>query len=251
MRHLNGVYTQKYNRQHECDGPLFKGRYKSILVHDDSHLLQLVRYVHKNPVKAGIVEDIKDYEFSSYKGYLSYAKKWDWLHKDHILSMISSKQKNKLRAFIEFMNEEESEEVRKLFSLKKLPSIFGPESFITDIKEKYYLKKKHPEIPESKNLSPASDAIISAVCEHYNVSFNDLLITRRGTFNAPRSIAVYLLRILRGEKLDRIGELFKIENYSTVSSIIRRVKQLKGDDRRLNKQIKEIHIKIRKTQRQT
>ena len=82
MRHLNSVYTQRYNRKHGLDGQLFRGRYKSILVCNDSHLLQLVRYIHKNPVKAGLVKDITDYEWSSYKGYLSYAKKWNWLHKD-------------------------------------------------------------------------------------------------------------------------------------------------------------------------
>ncbi len=40
MRHLNGVYTQKYNVSHSCDGALFRGRYKSILVDADTYLLQ-------------------------------------------------------------------------------------------------------------------------------------------------------------------------------------------------------------------
>ena len=88
MRHLNSVYTQRYNRRHGFDGQLFRGRYKSILVCNDSHLLQLVRYIHKNPVKAGMVKDMPDYVWSSYKGYLSYAKKWKWLYKDYIFSMI-------------------------------------------------------------------------------------------------------------------------------------------------------------------
>jgi len=47
MRHLNSVYTQRYNRRHGLDGQLFRERYKSILVCNDSHLLQLVRYIHK------------------------------------------------------------------------------------------------------------------------------------------------------------------------------------------------------------
>jgi putative transposase len=57
MRHLNGVYTQRFNRRHKLDGPLFRGRYKSIVVGADHYLLQLVRYIHKNPVKAGLVEN--------------------------------------------------------------------------------------------------------------------------------------------------------------------------------------------------
>ncbi len=45
MRHLNGVYTQRYNSRHKCDGRLFRGRYKSILIDAPSYLLQAVRYI--------------------------------------------------------------------------------------------------------------------------------------------------------------------------------------------------------------
>ena len=244
MRHLNSVYTQRYNRRHGFDGPLFRGRFKSILVCNDSHLLQLVRYIHKNPVKAGMVKDTQDYEWSSYKGYLSYAKKWKWLHKDYIFSMITTEKRGRLKPFIEFMHKDNSKEVTRLFSLKKLPSFFGPESFITGIKEKYYFKKKSYEIPESKSLAPASDTIISAVCENYGVSFNELLITRRGIFNEPRNIAVYLLRQIRGENLNNIGEMFNIKAYSTVSGIIRRISKLIKYNRKIKNQIGEIQDSI-------
>lgn len=248
MRHLNSVYTQRYNRRHRFDGQLFRGRYKSILVCNDSHLLQLVRYIHKNPVKAGMVKDIPDYEWSSYKGYLSYAKKWNWLHKDYIFSMITPKKQGRLKPFIEFMQKEDSEEVIKLFSLKKLPSFFGPESFITEMKEKYYFKKKSYEVPESKSLAPASDSIISSVCENYGVTFSELMVTRRGIFNEPRNIAVYLLRQIRGESLINIGKLFNIKAYSTVSSILRRVSKLKKYDRKIKSRIEKIQDSIIKGQ---
>ena len=60
MRHINGIYTQKYNKRHNLDGQLFRGRYKAILVSEDSYLLQLVRYIHKNPIKAGPVDNLED-----------------------------------------------------------------------------------------------------------------------------------------------------------------------------------------------
>jgi REP element-mobilizing transposase RayT len=47
MRHVNGVFTQRYNIQHKCDGTLFRGRYKSILVEEESYLLKLFRYIHR------------------------------------------------------------------------------------------------------------------------------------------------------------------------------------------------------------
>jgi REP element-mobilizing transposase RayT len=55
MRHLNGVYTQAFNRRHERVGHLFQGRFKAILVEKESHLLELLRYVVLNPVRAGLV----------------------------------------------------------------------------------------------------------------------------------------------------------------------------------------------------
>ena len=58
MRHIDGVYTQRFNRRHECDGQLFRGRFKSILTEADKYLLQLVRYIHRNPLKAGFTDGL-------------------------------------------------------------------------------------------------------------------------------------------------------------------------------------------------
>ncbi len=79
MRHINGVYTQRFNRAHGCDGHLFRGRYKSILVDADSYLLELVRYIHRNPLDAGLVDRLDSYAWRSHKVYLSDGKKWNWL----------------------------------------------------------------------------------------------------------------------------------------------------------------------------
>ena len=95
MRHLNGVYTQRFNQTHQCDGQLFRGRYKSILLDADSYLLELVRYIHRNPLEAGLVEEVNKYPWSSHKGYLSDSKKWNWLHKDFILSFFFQRIKPK------------------------------------------------------------------------------------------------------------------------------------------------------------
>ena len=75
MRHVNGVYTQRFNRRNEKEGQLFRGRYKAVLVDDDIYLLEVLRYIHRNPLKAGIVKSLEDYPWSSHKGYLSNAKK--------------------------------------------------------------------------------------------------------------------------------------------------------------------------------
>lgn len=68
MRHLNGVYTQRFNLKHDLDGQLFRGRYKSVLVEEDSHLLELLLYIHRNPLEAGIVADLDAYIWGSHCG---------------------------------------------------------------------------------------------------------------------------------------------------------------------------------------
>ncbi len=70
MRHLNGVYTQRYNSVHGYDGQSFRGRFKSILVEKDKYLLEIVRYIHRNPLRAGMVGRLEDYKWFSHGDYL-------------------------------------------------------------------------------------------------------------------------------------------------------------------------------------
>ena len=75
MRHLNGVYTQRFNRSVKTDGPLFRGRYKAILVDADNYLLQVSRYIHRNPVEAGQPQWMQDLLWTSYPVYVGKRKK--------------------------------------------------------------------------------------------------------------------------------------------------------------------------------
>jgi len=75
MRHINAVYTQRFNRIHGFDGQVFRGRSKSIVVARDSYLLQPVRYLHRNPLRAGVTDHLDEYPWTSHNGYVSSAKK--------------------------------------------------------------------------------------------------------------------------------------------------------------------------------
>ena len=71
MHFINTAYTTYYNIKRQRCGHLFQGRYKSILVDADTYFLELTRYIHLNPVKAKIATTPLEYQWSSYKGYLS------------------------------------------------------------------------------------------------------------------------------------------------------------------------------------
>ena len=215
MRHINGVYTKRFNRKHRCDGPLFRGRYKSILVNGDNYLLQLVRYIHRNPVKAGIASKPDDYSWSSHKGYLSVAKKWKWLHKEFIFSMLTKNRKEWVKQYRRFVAIENDEEIAGVLERKKWPSVFGPETFIDWLKGKYYALKADQEVPQAKDLAPEVDSIIDAVCNTYNVGRDELYRSIRGQFNEPRNVAIFLTRKLRRDSLKEVGRQFQMGNKGT------------------------------------
>jgi len=79
MRHLNGVYTQDFNRRHCKVGHLFQGRFKAILVDRDAYLLEVCRYVELNPVRANMVSTAGEWDWSSYRAHVGLADAPDWL----------------------------------------------------------------------------------------------------------------------------------------------------------------------------
>ena len=244
MRHINGVYTQRYNKSHKLDGQLFRGRYKAINVSEDSYLLQLIRYIHRNPVRAGIVEKVEDNVWSSHKGYLTGNKKWDWLHKEFILSMLSQVPEERIKRYREFMKEEEDERFLKMYNMKKLPSIIGDSQFVDKIKTGFFKKKRHIEVPESKHLAPDIEIIKQSICGYYGIHETELYNSKRAVFNEPRSMGMYLSRQIRGESLKNIGEQFRVSNYSTVSSVIERFKMRIQSDSGLIKKLKQVKVSI-------
>ena len=79
MRHINGVYTQAFNRRHNNVGHLFQGRFKAILVDRDAYLLEVCRYVDLNPVRARMVRKPGAWAWSSYRAHVGRAIAPDWL----------------------------------------------------------------------------------------------------------------------------------------------------------------------------
>lgn len=248
MRHINGVYTQRYNRRHGCDGQLLRGRYKSILVSADSYLLQLVRYIHRNPVKAGIAASPDDYPWSSHRGYLSTSRKWDWLYKEFIFSMLSKNRPEWVKRYRVFVGIEADEAVSDIIEGKKWPAVLGDQDFTEWVKERFYGSKFHKEIAQAKELAPEADRIISAVCEFYGVKTEDIYKVKRGEFNEPRNVSIFLIRKLRRETLKDIGDRFQMEKDSSVSSVIERLKKRMQTDRKLKERIEKLDCVMNKSQ---
>ena len=115
MHYLQFRFSKEYNKIIVSDGPIFRSRYKSILIKNDVYLTQVCRYIHLNPVEAKISAGI-DYRWSSYRHYLNPSRKPYWLHTDMLTDMISNN--NKL-SFIDFHKENNSEILKKFYKLNE------------------------------------------------------------------------------------------------------------------------------------
>lgn len=129
MPHIDGVYTQRFNRRHGHDGSLFRNRYKALLIEVDPYLLQLVRYIHSNPLKAGLKETLNNYQWSNHLRYLSESSKWKWLYKAPVLEMLAASSSAIMEDYHEFVLQEDSKELKQFFSWERWPVFLGSEKF--------------------------------------------------------------------------------------------------------------------------
>lgn len=102
MQTLQQRYTQYFNAKYKKIGHIFQGRFKSIICQRDGYLLELVRYLHLNPVRAKIVADPGDYPWTSHKGYLD-AKSPPWLDQDAILRQFSTSREQARKRYKDFL----------------------------------------------------------------------------------------------------------------------------------------------------
>ncbi|MEW6139357.1 MAG: transposase [Thermodesulfobacteriota bacterium] len=244
MRHVDGVYTQRFNRLHECDGSLFRGRYKAIVVEADTYLLDLVRYIHRNPLRGGLVTRLDHYPWSSHRAYLSRAARWSWLYSELALSMLCPTGEDSAKAYRAFVAQEESDELTAALSRRNVPSLLGSKEFVGRVKAGFQSLRSHREIPASRSLAPGLEEIQSAVCASFELDRKELLSSRRGMSNDARNVAIYLARRLSGQTLAAIGVAFGLENYSSVSSVVCRMEQRIGKDRSLRRQVEAIERRI-------
>lgn len=107
MRRLLTGYAVRFNRRHRRHGHLFQNRYKSFLCQEDPYLLELVRYIHLNPVRAGVVADLKELEDYPYCGHsvLMGEHRRDWQDEQYVLNLFGSSVRAARRQYGEYVQE--------------------------------------------------------------------------------------------------------------------------------------------------
>jgi hypothetical protein len=105
MRRLLTGYAQQFNRRHRRHGPLVQNRFKSILCEEDPYFLELIRYIHLNPLRAGIVPDLNSLKKFPYSGHSAVMGKLscEWQNVDEVLKMFSHKIGHARRLYAAFV----------------------------------------------------------------------------------------------------------------------------------------------------
>jgi len=160
MRQLNGVYTQLFNKLHGRAGHLFQGRYKSILIQKDSHLLEVCRYVVLNPVRAKMVEAPEAWKWSSYRATVGREAAHPCLTIDWVLGQFSSKRGKAEKEYKQFVQWGIG---KAIWTEVRGQAILGEEEFGDKLVEHLRKHKDIPEIPKSQRYAnrPALEKIFT------------------------------------------------------------------------------------------
>lgn len=107
IKRIGVSYAHWYNGKYDRSGYLFQGRFRSEAVEDDRYLLVVLRYIHQNPVKAGVVKEVSTYRWSSYADYLS--PRPQLTDTEFVLDILHPRREEAVRSFEQFMAAESKE----------------------------------------------------------------------------------------------------------------------------------------------
>ncbi len=242
MRDLNGHYTIYFNKRHKRYGHLFQGRYKAILVDIDNYLLELSRYIHLNPVRAGILPKPEDYRYSSMPYYAGKKTSPEWLNVKIVLEQFGNTLQEQQAAYKGFVYAGVSVSTSPLEDTYA-NSILGSEGFIEKITSKFLREKDiSDQVPESKKLRYGKnlEEIAMVVMNYYDID-KRTLNKRKVKSNKGKKVFVYLARKYTDNKLSSIsGFLDNSVTPTAISKLVSRTEVELVKNRDMRKDIEKI-----------
>lgn len=232
MRHINGAYTTYFNVKRKRAGHLFQGRYKAILVEADAYATELTRYIHLNPVRAGMVIRPEDYPWSSYQGYIGQTAPPEWLRTGFILDTFAPHRAQAQKKYQQFVEDLLLADYESPLSRTVASTLLGSATFITEITEKHLGERRADlQLPALKKLvsRPSLAAIIVGVVRAVGEEDADL----------TKKLCLYFCHRYSGAKLREIGELFKMSD-AAVCQVSRRIMQRAEQDEGVRESMEKV-----------
>ena len=236
MRHINGAYTTYFNVKRKRAGHLFQGRYKAILVEFDEYAMELTRYIHLNPVRAGMVALPEDHIWSSYRSYIGLSSALDWLRTEAILASFGNGVETAKQRYRTFVEDRLGKEYESPLKETYGTAVLGSEGFVARIAQTHIAAKGEDRtIPGLKAFAsrPSPEAILGAVSS-----------VMGGNEKQARQVGMYLCHRLSGKKLKEIGDLFGVKETAIAEARRQLSRKLKAD-RDLAKTVEIIRDKFK------
>jgi REP element-mobilizing transposase RayT len=241
MRHINGVYTQRYNRLKRTDGPLFRGRYKALCIEEDSYQLNVSRYIHRNPLEARLVRKLDTYPWSSYPSYLKLKPVPEWLYRQEIYAQLGVKSRlsEKYQAFVEAGVDEET---RQYFSKGNFVPYLGSEAFRDWLYKKRTTSEEAITNKTRSLFRPGVDEIVTEIAKAFKVSEDSIYQSQRGRVdnNVPRWVAMHLSQECGSLSLRDIAGVFGLKRTGSIPTTVGKLKELMKTDSRLLRKVSAI-----------
>ncbi|MGB4111097.1 MAG: transposase [Desulfomonilia bacterium] len=237
MHHINGAYTMYYNVKMERSGHLFQGRYRSILVEKDAYCLELSRYIHLNPVRAGMVKKVEDYPWSSYLSYTGERDAQQWMETGFVLASFGKDTGAARKRYREFVKEGERKNIENPLEQVCASMILGRESFHAFVRkriEETLREADQRDVPALKAFTtrPSLDRIaqvVADVCEADSVQI--------------KKMSMWISQDIGGYSLSEIGRRYGMQR-NTVSQSNRRYRLEIRRDGELQKLVREVRRKL-------
>ncbi len=238
IRHLNGVYTQGFNRYHKRAGHLFQGRFKSILVEKESYLLELCRYVVLNPVRAGLAGHPREWVWGSYRATVGEEESPEWLEAGWVLSQFGRGLEQARESYRRFVENGIGREESPWTDLKG-QIYLGGEDFLEGAK-KHIKRKDDREIPERQKhpTMMGLERLLEGVGKYYGVEAGEM-VRRTYRPSEARRMAMFLSRRVLGLRLREISEKFGL-GYTGVSRCVSDMKRKVEEDLKFRKKVEKI-----------
>jgi len=235
LKHINGVYAQRFNMRHGRTGHLFEGRFWNSLLETDSYLATATEYVHRNPVEAGVVALPEDYRWSSYRAYAGLAKGECFLDQSIVLGLYGE-DRRLLRAQTETSrrNTAKEAELRKPWP----DAVLGSDSFRSEHVEA--VRSLRASSTASEAATAALDGLVARVSLAFGVPRETVVLTRRGSRNQARLVAIHLAATATTLPHLQIAEYFSLAASHTVSTVSKRCVDSARQDPHLARRIDEL-----------
>ena len=245
MQWLGTTYTRRFNLNHLQNGHLFQGRYKSIIIENDAYLLRLSYYIHRNPLRAGIVQRLADYPWSSYPAYAYKKKHPEWLKTDVILKQYNAKDKQ--RAYRQKV-QKYSDEKNRIWEDVRHGLIYGSQNFVDKIKSNYLSDQSIDELPQLKRMLKGTEPgmVLHKAAKVLDCNVENFKQSRRISKDDKddRDLLIYFLWETGICTNREIGELLGV-TYSSISHRVKIAKERFKKKRRFNKKFQHLKSLIK------